>query len=515
MAQDVSAAWTAEERDSVRSIAHNLLVSWKKESTLTNRTFTIGVSTIGGSDLIGINPGAVGSPGLYRYFDESDYVTNLSWEYSLKFPTGGLSVGMAEAELDNTSGRFLPDYMGGHSELYTAVLPRRPMIINAGFNFDGIDQTIPQFSGVFNRPPHVDIASRKVALQAADYVDFFYNRYLDQEVMFTALSTDQVMEQMFISMGLSTAQYDLDPGINIIPFGLFEKGTRYSDVFHKLAEAENGQVYQDESGIFRFENRQHWDASPGNEVQRVVLTSQVIEAESPDIDNIINVVEVKSRVMEKQPIQQIFKLSAPLPIPANSTIEYFVNFDDPVLELSTIDSFTANTLENELGTDITSSVSVSDFDLFSKAVKIIFSNSSGSAGFITQLNLYGRVVKATADLYVRVQDDSSVTAYEEQPLQIENDYIQNEDWANSYAQMIIGDYSEPDNIQRITIRAVPELQRGDLVSWQGRYWRIYGLRTKLNPSIGFTQQLTLLQRTIQQYFRIGISTIGGSDKIAP
>src|SRR3990167_4969708 len=108
--QSVVSGWTAEERDTVRKIAHNLQVSWKKETTIGNRTFTIGVSTIGGNDVIGINPGAVAGPGAYKYFNETDYVTELEWERGLSMPTGGLSKAMAGATLDNTSGRFTPRY---------------------------------------------------------------------------------------------------------------------------------------------------------------------------------------------------------------------------------------------------------------------------------------------------------------------------------------------------------------------------------------------------------------------
>lgn len=513
MAQDVSAAWTAEERDSYRSIAHNLLVSWKKESTLGAVTFTIGVSTIGGNDIIGVNPGTIGSPGIYKYFDESSYVKNMAWEYKLKYPIGGLSVGFAEATLDNTSGRFLPEYMGGVSELYTAILPRRPVIMNGGFNLDGIDQTIPQFSGVLRESPRINVASREVQLSATDYVDFFANRFLDQEVMFTGLTTDAVYEQLLLSMGLSTAQYQLDPGISIIPFGLFDKGTSYYQVFNDLAEAENGQFYQDEEGKFRFENRQHWDSSPHNQAERIIPTSQVIDAEAPNNDNIINVVEVKSEILKKQPEQQIFKLSTPLQLD-NGDTEYWINFEDPVLELNSTFFFVANSLEDASGTDTTSNITVKRYDLFSKALKVTFTNSSTTT-FLTDLVLYGRVVRKVADVYVRRQDDSSVTAYEERPITIENKYIQNLSWAESYAQMILNDYSEPDNIQTITIRAIPELQRGDLISWQGRSWRVYGIRTRLGLDGGYVQDLIILQRSITSYFIIGVSTIGGTDQIAP
>ncbi len=513
--QSVTAAFTAEEIDKTRSPVADLLVSWKKESTLGNRTFTIGVSTIGGPDVIGINPGAVGSPGNYRYFDESTYLKSLAWERSLNIPLGGLVKGFAEAELENTSGRFTPRYMGGSSELFTAILPRRPFIINAGFEYAGVENMIPQFAGILTRNPEVDKRSATVHLQGSDYIDFFQNRYLDQEVMFTGLRTDEVYEDLLVSMGLSTSQYVLDTGINNIPFGLFDKGTRLSNIFQELAEAENGHFYQDETGIFRFENRQHWDSSPHNSVSRIVLTGQVLEAEAPDDDHLINVVEVKSKILAKQPNQLIFQLAAPLELPANTTTALFVEFDDPILQMQTITGYTVNTESDETGTDITDNVTVSSTDLFAKAAKIIFRNTTSSIGFMTQLYIYGRPVKVISDLYHRAQDDSSVTAYEERSLVIDNPYIQNASWAESYAQMLLQDHSEIENLQNITIRAIPSLQLGDLISWQGRYWRVYGIRTQFSPSEGFVQELTLLQRTITTYFRIGISTIGGSDRIAP
>lgn len=514
----IESLYTADVRD----VRHNLQVSWKKDNLLLGRTFTIGVSLIGGNDIIGANPGAIGSPGNYRYFDESDYAMSLAWEQGLTIPTGGLKTGLAEGLLDNTSGRFTPRYVGGSSELYTSILPRRPFIINAGFN-DGTDRLLSQFAGIFNRQPEVDKRDRQIRFSGADYTDFLYNRYLDQEVMFTGLRTDQVMETLLGSLGLNTAQYDLDYGINFIPFGLFDKGTRYSQIFHQLAEAEDAHFYQDEEGIFRFENRQHWDNSPHNVVSRIISTAEVIEANVPDDDHIINVVEIKAPIIQKQPLQTIFNLPAlsSIAISAGETVDKFFEFQDPVLALTEPTSggansyYLANTSSDGSGTDMTSNVSVTNVGTFAKSVKYRFRNSAAQAVFITQFVLAGRVARQIGDLYYRERDDSSVTAYEERPLLVENEYIQNESWAASYARLILNDFSEPENLQKITIMANPNTKLGDLVSWQGRYWRVFDKKHKLSAGEGFVQELTLLQRTIQAYFRIGISTIGGSDPIAP
>lgn len=520
--QSVSAAFTAEERDEVRNVTQGLLVSWKKDTTpLTVRTFTIGVSTIGGSDLIGVNPGSIGGPGNYKYFDETNNVLSLAWEHGLNMPTGGLAKGMAEGVLENTDGRFLPDYMGGNSELFTAILPRRPFIVNAGFELDGVPQNITQFSGIFTRQPEVESREKRLRFVGADYTDFFQNRYLDREAMWTSLQTDVVMEDLLVSMGLSTAQFELDPGINVIPFGHYPVGTKYSRIFHELAESENGHFYQDEEGIFRFENRYHWDSGVHTAVSQIIFTADVLDAKAPDTDHIVNVVEIKSKEISKQPLQPILNYNLPILVEAGSTKEVFFEYEDYVLAVTTptnggIDSYyLADNTGDGTGTDLTDNIQIKSISNFAKASKIVFQNVGSTQAFIYKVVISGRPAKEIHDIYVRTQDDSSVTAFEERPFLIENPFIQNQTWAQSYAQMILNDYSAPENIQRLTIRAHPSLQLGDLVSWQGRYWRIFDKKLSLSPSEGFTEELSLLQRTPVSYFRIGISTIGGSDKIAP
>jgi hypothetical protein len=424
--QSVSAAFTAEERDVTRSIAQNTQISWHKQSTLGNRTFTIGISTIGGSDIIGINPGAIGSPGNYRYFNESAYVLGLSWERGYNMPTGGLTKALAEIRLDNTSGRFTPRYMGGTSELYTAILPSRPVIINAGFNYGGVDNVIPQFAGIVSDQPEVNLRQGQVRVRAEDYIKYFQDKFLDKAVMFTAQATGAVLTTLSTQLGMNTAQFDYDTGINIIPFGIFDVGTRFSDAFNQLVEAENGHFYQDESGIFKFENRYHWQSSPYTEVQRVISTGQVINAEAPNLDHLINVVEVKGKQLVKQNTQILINYNQAMVIGTNSTVELFFNYTDPVLEVisptvgGTNSYYEANLVPDGSGTDVTSSVSIKSISNFAQSSKIVFQNNSSSTVYLTAVVISGRPAKNVQDIYIRSQDDSSVTAYQERTLVVDN-----------------------------------------------------------------------------------------------
>lgn len=512
------------ESNPSRKVFGDLLVSWKRSLEGAFRYFTIGVSTIGGNDPIKGEGGTPSEWNRYQYFDESEYVMEMDWERQLKMPTGGITVALADGTLSNTSGRFTPRYMGGSGELFTAILPKRPFIINAGFNYDGIDNPISQFVGVFTRQPEVDYRNKTLSWQGADFNDFLSDKFVDDTAMYTGQRTDQLLEIILQdSLGLATSQYELDTGINNIPFALFERGDKYVDIIDELVQAEYGHFYQDEEGVLRFENRQHWSGSPHTDVSRDIFTAQVIDARAPNDDHIINVVEVKAGSRKKEPEQTIYKLNTfdSIQVDASSTKELFVDFEDPILSLTTPTSsgttsfYKANSEPDGLGTDMTASITITRVDAFAKAAKFTFNNSSPSTVYITQLNVTGRPAKIQKEIYFRDQDDSSVTAFDEKVYSIENKYIQEDTWAQSLARLILDDFSSPENLQNITIRAIPALKLGDLITWQGRYWRIFGIKTILSMSQGFLQELTLLQRTVTSYFRIGISTIGGSDRIAP
>lgn len=508
-----SSAFTAEAKDVTRKVAQSVEVAWKKDYQSGIRFFTIGVSTIGSDDLIAGASGVQSAWNQYVYENESTNVLEMDYERSLQMPQGGVSKAAAGVNFSNTSGRYTPRFMGGNSSLFTSVYkPMRPMIINAGFDISGVEEMLPQFVGV-TKVPELDVRDKDMSVQATDFLEFLSNRFVDNTSIYTSVRSDQLIETLLQAQGLATSQYSLDYGVNNIRFALLEKGTRLMDVLNKIVQAEYGHLYQDEEGVIRFENRQHWDSSPHTTVQQVIYTADVINSEYPGDDHIINVVEINTDLRAKQQNQTIFSLGTTLLMPpGDSTL--FVDFEDPILQADT-PVYIANSAEDGTGTNKTSFVTLKSSDVFAQAAKYILTNTSNGNVYITSFTVNGRPAKVYSELYYRAGDDSSVTAYEERPLVIDNDYIQDQFWAASLAQLILNDFSDPENLQTITIRARPQLQLGDLISWQGRYWRIFGIKTQMNPGIGFVQELQLLQRTIQSYFRIGISTIGSGDKIAP
>lgn len=497
-----------------RAVADNLLVSWKKDFRAGIVVFTIGSSTIGGFDIIGGTDPIISAWNKYLFFDESEYLLNMTWEQQLSLPMGGIAVGMASALLDNTSGRFLPQYMGGSSELFTAILPRRPFIINAGFETNGAGLYEPQFVGELSRNPAVSVSNKTMELQGEDFITYLKNKRVDDTTMFTGqLSSDIIGSLLEDHLGLATAQFDLEQGMNRIPFSMLENGVTFYDYINEVAQAELAQFFQDENGVLRFWNRQHWDSEPYSNPIFNLVTSDVIDAESPDYDHIINVVEVKANPLVKQSTT-IFTLESPIELNPGHN-EVFIDFENPVLAASA-PSYAANTQQDGSGSNVTSSVNIKYTSLFAKAVKYIINNTTSTTAYITSLTISGRwaIPLYEGGIFRSVQDDSSVTAYDERLVQIENDYIQDETWAESYGQIILNAYAEPESLQKIRIRAKPTLHHGDIITWQSRDWIVFSLSNSISTDAGYVQDLHLLKRSGASYLTIGVSIIGGADMVA-
>lgn len=536
--QSVNAAFTAEAKDRTRLPKHALNVSWKKATNTANRTFTIGVSAIGGSDLIDLEASGFGSPSDYRYDDESDYATRLEWERQLSLPLGGISKAGGEFALDNNSQRFTPDYMGGSSALFTAVgLPRRPFVINAGFKVNGVDTMLPQFSGLTAKPPSIDISNRVLSTYGFDFLDFLSSKKVESTGVFTGVTTDYVMEQLFLDAGITTSQYDFEQGANTIPFVYFESGDSMGGIIDELVQAELGHFFQDEEGIYHFWNRYHWNVSPYNQIQHILMTSQVINQEiNPQerLDSIINSVQVRGDYLQKYydatgsyatvyyyDVSDLDNLSeVPLIHPSGNT-EIWIEFDDPILELDPQINWFVNTMRDNEGDYIGSvglpalPVQLAKVDLFSKTAKLTFSNSSGDSGYLTYLEMFGRLVDTISSISVTRTDSASMTAYEERSITVENRFIQNTQWAELIADYILQFNAQPLDIQKLTIRALPQLQMGDLISYGGRELRILGIRGSFQASSGFIQELLVSPSNFSanDFFTIGVSTIGGEDTL--
>lgn len=533
--QSVSTAFGVRTEADMRPITQRVLISFDKDYDPLIDFFTIGVSTIGGTDILKGDGNVVNEWDKYDYEDYSDRLLKVDINRETDPPTNPICLATCDLVFDNHDDLFTPG--NTDSPLDGLLVPRRPVKVNLGFG----GETIPKFVGVTVGTPQIDDKAKTATFHCIDFLNAIMNISLDEEVMYIDMRTDEIISELLQTAGLSTSQFSLDYGSVIIPFAYFKKGSKIGDALKDLAEAELGNVRLAENGQVIFENRQNWYG--GTVAWDFSDTENVLERKSRANSTVINVVEVFSKARAVQANQSLWINDGPVRfsdqtdfIPAGEEREVFINFQDKFGELpvTNIDDpeaatvgdtsvFAANTQQDSSGDDMTGNISVVDVTLFSTAAIITLENTGSVDAYVTLLEIFGTPASVVNDLYVRVVDPVSVgdkDAYEERPLNpaITNDLIQDAVAANTIGQIIISDRGDDDDQQQWIVKSVPQLQIGDVVRYQNENTNETYFVTKINDivsSSGYKQILQVSKRTINTYFRIGISTIGGSDALGP
>lgn len=527
--QSVSQAFTERTTAPMRHLDWRLLASFLKVFDDDIDFFTIGVSTIGGTDIIKGVGSVVQEWDKYDYEDFSNRVLSFEYVRETEPPIGAVTLAMADIVFDNHDDLFTPTNRSGR--YYGNIANGRPIRLYVGFKDT---EKIQVFVGLTEGMPDIDEKNKTARFHCIDFLRKLQNTELTETVMFTDDRTDEVISGVLQSAGLATSQFSLDVGSVVIPFAYFPKGTKVGKAIREITEAELGAVYMDENGIIRFENRTNWNSKS----QSWQFTkSNVIDISSPDVSKIINSVEVFSKARGVEAKQKLWENNGAVSFTDNTKVlnvgqskDVFIDFKDDYGDLpvtsadtpvyitsATTSLFATNTAEDgseEAVTGVTVGVS-----LFSTAMKITFTNSGVRSCFLTQLEVWGTPAKVQNDIYELVQDASSIAEFEEQTYKIENNYIQDSTAAKSIASIIIDDRGEILDQRTFIIKGVPQLQTGDFVRFVDETGDndTYFV-TKVGGILsldGFKQTINVSKRTINSYFRIGISTIGGTDVIAP
>lgn len=510
--------WTAFDTESTadfRTLAWGLYISWQR---VANRdTFaTVGTSLVNGTDLIQGQTSVITKQDVFTYKDETDNVIQLEYDRQLQEPLGGISLSQCDVTLDNTSKRFTPDYNG---TIGTAILPNRPIQMFLGFNVNSTNTTLPIFKGLSDQPQENKL-SRTVRIHSYDYLKYL-NQFQLETAVYIDQRSDQIIADILDSVGFSADQYVLDEGLNTIGYAYFSKGKKAGLAIREICEAEEGVFFQDEQGLLRFQNRRKFSEAPYNSVVWTIDNDDIIDWQQTGSTKIINSCTVKAEPREVKASQEVWRDIVVEEIPANSSITVWANFDNPVTSFEAVTSttdYTANAQSDGGGADKTANLSVSATN-FTTSSKLILTNSDTSTIYVTFLRLRGTPAIIKYNLEEVYEDDTSISKYETQRLEIENNFIDDEDFAYYYARAIVTKYAEPMRQIKIRIRGVPQLQLRDKVSVYDRdllsykNYRIMGIKGILRGA-SFYQDLTLREVTAfeaDSWAIVGEALVDGAD----
>jgi hypothetical protein len=528
--QTVSNNFVAATLAPMRRIRWSLLVSFEKTFDAGISFFTIGSSDIGGTDVLKGVGSVVQEWEKYNYSDYSSRVLNIEYNREMDPPTSPVTMTTCDITLDNHDGLFTPTNTA--SPLYGKLENGRPVRLSLGF---GNLPLLQMFIGLTQGPPDVDERNGTARIHCVDFLRHLQNTELNEEVMYLNKRVDEIISGLLQTAGLLTSQFSLDVASAVIPFGYFKKGTKLLEAIRELVESDLGALYMDENGIIRYENRTNWATK--SQVWSFDK-STVIEKNKSDHSAVINTVEVHANVSAVQENQKIWEASTIVIFTDNTdylapgqTKEVFANFmdengevpvtsvDDPdYITGATTSFFETNERSDGTGATLAGDVVLASSEQFSTSFKMSFTNNGSSTAYITRLEVFGTPAIVVKKIYTIHKDQVSIGQYEESPHRIENNFIQNSAAASSIANILLQDRANPDNRAVLLVKAVPQLQVGDVVAYDDDISDQTYFVTRINGivnSSGFRQTIGISKRTINQYFRIGISTIGGSDVLAP
>lgn len=218
--QTVSSAFTTRTDGQVRPLDYAVFISFEKNYSASVDFFGIGVSSIGGTDILRGTNSVLQEWDKYVYSDYSDRVLEIEYDRGTEPPTNALTLGTLDIVLDNSDDIFTVG--NTNSSLNGYLLPRRPMRVHIGFR----GELIPLFVGLTKDRPIIDERSKTARFHCVDFLESIMNISLDEELMFVDNRTDEVISEILQTAGLSTSQFSLDTGGVIIPFVYLRKVPR-------------------------------------------------------------------------------------------------------------------------------------------------------------------------------------------------------------------------------------------------------------------------------------------------
>lgn len=511
----------------VRPLDWRVNVSFTKERDDDIGWFTLDESELNGGDFLAdddTKPIQVWD--AYDYQDISDRLISMSITRSVEFPYNVQSA-IADFSLNNYDDYLSIAGAGGVSPLSQYILPKRPCRLYLGFKTGG---QAPQFVGLTQGIPSYDgFRNERANFTALDFLSEIGDMKLNSMVMMRDARTDEVIAAILEQFGISRSMFDLDRGLNVIPFVYFESGKDAGNALRELVQAENGRMWLDEEGIIRFEPR---TAYLGDMPVMTLDANNIIDITPSREGQIVNSVYISAEVRQILELQPVFSddnsngySSSPTEdnyrVPANGTKEVWLNFEDPV--------WTANNLVlngtatnsnfravNLAGEAVNSGVSATG-TLFATAYKLELTNTNPFPVSVNYLELWGEPARMLGGqpLEYEAEDSDSVLKYGQMKLEItDNRCFGSLDNARAYALDVLKKYSEYNNIITANVKSDPSLQLGDIVeidytNYSGDYL-VTGMSHKLSDAVLETE-LTLRKTELYSPFILDESVLNGPD----
>lgn len=497
-------------------------ISFSKEFDDSVEFFTFDQSEFNGIDLLAPNDdNPIQQWDYYEYVPYTNRLISMEWTREIEFPYS-VSAAIGDFSLNNFDDYFTP---GSGSPIDEFILPKRPVRLYAGYTGT---ETLQQFVGITEKAPIRDENTKIVSFHALDFLSVIFTLELNETIAMQDVTTDVVLAAIFTQFGISPSAYSLAQGRNRIPFLFFERGKNAGNAIRDLMQAEMGNLWIDEQGIIRFEQR----LQPVETPVMVFDSGNVIDISSTGEDQIINYVKITSEVREVQNFQPIFsnarepgtafvQVGDVFTIPANSSRPFASDLEDPALtaEEPTLGTETDNswfTAVDSAGNPVTSNISVTGSVLNTNQFITFIQNNNSFPIIIDQMEVWGEPAKIVNTINYTAKDTDSIAKYEEQVLEINNNFFGNYSNCDSFALTVLDAYSEHDPVIEMTVKGDFSLQLGDIIDVDARsFVGEYKVTSITNVIYPYQTKIKASRYTPKDWFTFDVDEFDSPALLAP
>ncbi len=494
MLSSIATADRGEFTATTRHPKFKLRIAWNRSIDNTITFAVVDSSTVGGKDIVQGTQTVLTKPDLFNYTDETEKVIKIETERILEEPLGGIAYAQADITLDNNDKRFTPNIS---ATVGTALFPNRPTKIYLGLKIRDVDKAVPNVYGL-TKMPRENKSNRTLEIHIFDYLKFI-DEFALESTMYEDQRSDEIVADILVNkVGFSTDQMVLATGLNKIPFAWFEKDTTAGQAIRKICEAEEAILYQDETGMLKFETRRKPREAPWNAAVYTINPEDILLWEELRDPIIINRCVVKGEPRTVQALDEIYRSGVIEEVPGNGSLEIWASFEDPVTLITdpvANTDYVANAASDGSGADMTSDISIVT-TAFARNAKLVITNANSGAAHLTLLRLRGTPAEITNPIKKYFEDGASISKYDRHEIVIENDFINNESFAKYLAKTIVNKYSAPKKSLILTVPAIPTLQLRDIITVKDKdqgttkEYRVMRIQANMFPA-AYTQRITL------------------------
>ena len=521
--QVVSDAFHRVFAGGVVKVASQAKISFTKQRSQAVNWFTLDRSVLGGDDLLATaenNPTQLWD--AYDYQDVSQKLIEMVVNRSVEFPYN-VQASVADVTLSNLDGYFSfspVQINSGNSPIAQYILPKRPLRLYVGTD----NEKVPMFVGMLQKIPQYDEAGT-ANWSALDFLSEIAETDLRATLKMRDVTTDVVIAKILGQYGMTSQQYQLSRGQNLLPFVLFKKGENTGNILRKLVQAENGALWLDEQGIVRFTTRSGvLDKQP---VMRLTA-GKIVEISNSQTGAIINRVKIKSEVRQVQANQAVFSMinddlaNDEWRVKQNSRKVVWLKLDDPVYTMTNL-VLNGGANQSKLqakfqdGRVVNNSV-VLKGELLQDSYKLTITNQNNAPVTVTNVELWGEPAKVVDVIEYEAKNQASIDKYGDLPLIIEdNNYFGNYRNCDLLAVDVLKKYSEYAPTLEVEILPNPALQLGDVVAVDynnlGDHM-ITGIELAIGGNDIIKMRLKLKKHTVVSSFILNKSILDGEDILA-